>query len=227
MLAAVAPDRAAITRLSPTVSDGSIHAVDTITTPLSVSQNAADSEAVPQIPVTSLDLGEDFSFHLPKCELPPAKDFAPVEAFVHKTVVEQNLQVNDNVPIKPYKGILDALRLKADLALVTKILLALRTSGNGSTLHLLASGASKHARLIHHLVRFNPFESKADKTNDNNTNDEEKSFAIADAHLHLLLALVSANSVYLLPTLSALWKMLALDFEDVSIHRYVQCDCES
>ena len=214
MLAAVTSDGAAIIRLSPTISDASSHAVDTSS---SASQNAADTEAVQQIPVALLNLGDDFSFHLPKCELPPANDYAPVEAFVHKTVLEQNLQVNDNAPLKPYKGILDALRIKSDLALVTKILLALRTSGNGSTLHLLASGPTKHARLIHHIVRFNPFESKTDNTD----SDEALSFAVADAHLHLLLALVSANSVYLLPTLNAMWKLLALEFEDVSIHRYV------
>jgi RNA polymerase I-specific transcription initiation factor RRN3 len=167
------------------------------------------------------DLGDDFSFELPKSELPPAKEFGPVEAFVHKTVVEQNQQANDNVPLKAYKGILEALRFKTDLSLVAKILLALRTSGKGSTLHLLASCPTKHARLIHHLVRFHPFEEPTTKAipKEHTEEDDAKILAVADSHLHLLLALVSANSVYLLPTLSALWKLLALEYETVSTLR--------
>ncbi|GKY95069.1 hypothetical protein MPSEU_000471100 [Mayamaea pseudoterrestris] len=166
------------------------------------------------------------SFILPRCELPPAHEYDPVESFVHKTVLEQNKQANDNVPSKAYKGLLDALRRKTELPLVVKILLALRTSGMGSTLHLLASGPTKHARLIHYLVRFHPFETSNITTTNSDSatehdenNSDTVNHALADAHLHLLVALVSANSVYLLPTLTALWKMLALEYENMSTHR--------
>ena len=158
----------------------------------------------------------DPRFALPRCELPPRKEFEPVETFVAAAVREQHGQKDDTIPLKNYKGILEALRYKNDLPLLKKILLAMRTSRD--TMNLLTSGASsKHARLIHQILRFDPFyvqpvqRNDAKEEGDGQICDDKIDYGLADAHLCLIVALVSANSVYLVPALTALWKLLISD----------------
>jgi len=153
---------------------------------------------------------------LPKCELPPRSEFQPVETFVAAAVAEQHEQKDDTVPLKKYKGILETFRFKNDLVMLYRLLLALRTAGNGSTLHLLTRSSSKHARLIHQIVRFNAFDlpPSADQVSQPPMNYE-----LADAQLHLMVALVSSNSVFLVPTLTSLWKILTHQITDAPVER--------
>ena len=206
---------------------------------------------------SSSDVVIDPRFVLPKCELPPAHEFKPVETFVATAVLEQHQQKDDNdvpfaVTTKNYKAILEALRFKSDLSLLTKILLAMRTSRN--TMHLLTtsstttnnSGASnssssnnnKHARLIHQIFRFNPFQQTTTTTTTTTTpsktvvsctaaeaeEDVTKiniNMGLVDAHLSLVVALVSANSVFLVPATTALWKLLNSDIHIAPDERHV------
>jgi hypothetical protein len=156
----------------------------------------------------------DARFVLPKCELPPRDKFEPVETFVSTAVREQHElnMTNDSstvVPIlkKNYLAILEALRFKSDVPLLTTILLAMRTSRN--TVHLLTA-SNKHARLIHQIVRFNPFELPVNRERRDSTEaiGVAIDFGLVDAHLSLIVALVSANSVFLVPATTALWKLL-------------------
>jgi hypothetical protein len=159
-------------------------------------------------------------FILTKCQLPPRKEFEPVETFVANAVSEQHQLNSDNVPIKSYKGIIDAIRFKNDPVMLQRLLLALRTAGNGSTLQFLASSSSKHARLIHNIVRLNPFDTPTPTTTVSADQGTQQSpsvnYDLADAHLHLMMALVSANSVFLVPTMTSLWKILTSQ-QDASV----------
>jgi RNA polymerase I-specific transcription initiation factor RRN3 len=150
-------------------------------------------------------------FILSKCQLPSRKEFEPVETFVANAVREQHELNSDNLPIKSYKGIIDAIRFKNDPVMLQRLLLALRTAGNGSTLHLLASSSSKHAKLIHNIVRLNPFNIT--------TTDVGADYNLADAHLHLMMALVSANSTFLVPTMTSLWKILTAQVQHAPVER--------
>ena len=105
--------------------------------------------------------------------------------------------------LQQYRGLIDSLRSKQDLEIVKCILIALRTSGKGKTLTYLTQSATKHAHLIHLIVRLNPYELPGDEV----TAD----YDIADAQLNLLMAIVSSNSVFLVPTLNALWKSLSVN----------------
>jgi RNA polymerase I-specific transcription initiation factor RRN3 len=214
MIAAATTDALAIATVSPSLSHASypgqpetpsqqsdVHAHQE---PLHIEDRAAAS--------SFLDAPADPRFVLPKCELPPRKDFEPVETFVSKAVQEQHQQKDARVVLKNYKGIIEALRFKSDIPLLTKILLAIRTSRNA--IHCLTSVSNKHARLIHQIVRFDPFylppNTKAIAAGDYN---------LVDAHFTLLVALVSANSVFLVPAVTALWKMIARYEENVQPER--------
>ncbi|GAX28381.1 RNA polymerase I-specific transcription initiation factor RRN3 [Fistulifera solaris] len=153
-------------------------------------------------------------FVLPKCELPPPSEFGPIESFVSKAVQEQHEQGADLPPNKGYKALTDAFRLKNDLPLLKKIMLAMRTSQN--TVHCLTSVSKKHARLIHMIVRFDPFAQSAEEGDENNNIID---LTLVDAHFNLLVVLVSANSTLLVPTISALWKLLITQ-EDASKERW-------
>ena len=160
----------------------------------------------------------DPRFVLRKCELPPRSEFEPVENFVAAAIREQHEQKPDDiVSLKNYRGILEALRSKSDVGLLTKIMLAMRTSRN--TMHLLTVTSSKHARLIHQIIRFNPFETKNEGDEDKNATDVD--YNLVDAHFCLVVTLVSANSVFLVPAATALWKLLISDVDNPSEERYV------
>jgi RNA polymerase I-specific transcription initiation factor RRN3 len=158
-------------------------------------------------------------FVLSKCQLPPQKEFEPVETFVANAVREQHQLNSDNLPIKSYKGIIDAIRFKNDPVMLQRLLLALRTAGNGSTLHLLASSSSRHARLIHNIVRLNPFDIPTTAVGADQGTQASVDYDLADAQLHLMMALVSANSVFLVPTMTSLWKILTFQVQHAPVER--------
>ena len=193
----------------------------------------------------SNDSSED-RFVLPKCTVLPWNEIEPIEVFVANAVREQHHQQRasetwkassasaaavSTVIVPNYKVMIDAFRLKKDIGMIHKLLMALRTSG--STLSLLASDSTIHARLLHHIVRFVPFASSTIIVKENkvyNGNDDENGTdditnrmkesgeydfsqiecdtSLADAQFHFLIALISANTVFLVPTITALWKML-------------------
>jgi RNA polymerase I-specific transcription initiation factor RRN3 len=101
-----------------------------------------------------------------------------------------------------------------------KVLLALRTTG--STLYQLTSSSQRHAHLLHLLFRLDPF-LPCEQQN-GKLQDLILDYSLADAHLHLILALVSANSVFLIPGMNALWRLAHQDLEDAPMERYVICD---
>jgi hypothetical protein len=105
-------------------------------------------------------------------------------------------------------------------------LLALRTSGNGKTLTFLTQYSTVHASLIHLVCRVNPYELPSPQPQVVNlaaaaaVPAKMADYAMADAQLHLLVAIVSANSVFLVPTITALWKSLSYQREDAPVERY-------
>ena len=164
----------------------------------------------------------DDEWTLPKCKLPPPDEFGPVLTFVQNAVKEQHGRKNDTVPVASYRGIIEAFRFKNDLAMLRHVLLALRVSGG--TLSLLTTSSTKHARLIHQVLRLNPFAlakpSKL-KGGELSVDNSAVDYDLADAQLHLLVAIVSSKSVFLTPTLTCLWKMLTLQQSDAPFERYV------
>lgn len=172
------------------------------------------------------DTSELLSFSIPKCEVPPSAVFEQVESFVAAAVEAQHTYspAGGGPPlVDTYKGLIDTLRTKQDLEMMRFILLALRTSGKGRTLTYLTQSATKHAPLIHLVVRLNPFEllSPTMAATDNE-NRIKADYDMADAQLHLLMAIVSANSVFLVPTLNSLWKSLAsTKTKDVPVEKCV------
>jgi hypothetical protein len=166
-------------------------------------------------------------FVLPRCAVPLAADMQPVEAFVEAAVLEQDALAETAAPVKNYKVILDCIRQKRDIDMIRKLLIALRTSGHGSTMHRLTSSNKKHARLIHPVLRLNPFELPAKCASTTTTISTPNSsppslgpdYDLADAQLHFLAAVVSSNAVFLVPTLTFAWKLLTSQRENVSHER--------
>lgn len=151
-------------------------------------------------------------FSLPKCRIPPADVLGPVTVFVQSAVQEQHEKGDGSfAPTDKYRLLVDALRTKKDISMLHMILLSLRTCGNGEILNMLASSRSRHARLVHLLLRLNPFRLPPQEST---TGDGDfGALDVADAQLHLMMSLVSANSIFLVPILSSLWNMLTLPSE--------------
>jgi hypothetical protein len=162
----------------------------------------------PEFALLSLKL--DLTSGYSKSESVAKEDLESVEKFVEKAVREQHEHGDDGDSQLPqYKGIVETLRIRKDRVMLHRILLALRTAGQGSTLRLLTtSKTSRHARLIHNVSRLNAFELP--KTDDT----KEADYEIADAHFHLLRAIVSSNTIYLVPMLRILWRMLIVCKDD-------------
>lgn len=161
-------------------------------------------------------------FILPKCFVPPENVMRPVETFVARAISSQHEETKDGVmPQKEYKAILEIFRSKNDAVMLQRLMIALRTAGNGSTLHLLTSHTSKHTHLIHQIIRLDPFnlphpQKKEAPVDDCAATDatEVVDYTLADAQFHLIIALVSANSVFLVPALAALWNLLTRKIDD-------------
>lgn len=165
---------------------------------------------------------------LPKCQMPPTKQFLPVEKFVATAIESRLPQLSTTTPQdnlhgrKSYQALAGALRRREDPAMLRMIFVALRTAGNGSTLHQLSGNPTKHNELLHLLLKFNPFDHKKVSTTANkedmkksNGNKDEldiyQDYSLADAYFHLILALVSANSVFLVPAMVRFFFVFILD----------------
>jgi RNA polymerase I-specific transcription initiation factor RRN3 len=149
---------------------------------------------------------------LPKCKMPTRAEIEPVELFVASAVQQQYESGDGTNPTENYSALIDPFLVRKDLAMIHRILLALRTSGHGATLNRLASSA-RHARLIHHIIRLNPFRLPCPAESQSSM-DDYVDYDIADAQLHLMMALVSANSVFMIPILTSLWSMLSFESVD-------------
>jgi len=145
----------------------------------------------------------DSRFVLPKCPQFPTAEFQPVETFVANAVTSRD--VNN----KAYRAILDSIRKADDPPMLCKVLLALR----GTTMNQLSGNPKTHAHLLHLLFRLDPF---VKKKQDSTLPDDY--ISLANAHLHLIVALVSANSVFLTPGMTALWRLI-VDLPDAPVER--------
>lgn len=144
---------------------------------------------------------QDDRFLLPPCKTPAKAELEPVETFVESAIASQQQQ--------SYRSIIDCLRKRNDANMLYRLLIVLRT--NGTTLHQLITFPKQHAQLLHTIFRLDPFVVPPKMANDEGFHQLVDSFALADAHLHFVVAIVSANSTFLQPALNALWKMLVVN----------------
>jgi RNA polymerase I-specific transcription initiation factor RRN3 len=133
---------------------------------------------------------------IPPCTIP--SDLAPVATFVDKAIGAPALT--------PYRSIVDCVKRRNDANLLHRLLIVFRV--NGSTLHQLMTFPKQHAQLLHSIFRLDPFFVPSKMVDDEDFNKLVKSFELAYAHLHLCVAMVSANSTFLQPALNCLWKLL-------------------
>jgi hypothetical protein len=154
-------------------------------------------------------------YRLPKCVMPPPSELQPIETFVMNAIQSKHNAAPDPSHAQGYRAIIDALKRPVDPPMLRMVLVSLRTAGNGTVLNLLTKHASIHAQLVHWLFRFNA-------TLRPKIPQDEKSEqlcavfydgSLLDAHLHLVLAMVSARTVNLVPALTAVWKMLSENVE--------------
>ena len=141
--------------------------------------------------------GQDVRYLLPPCQTPDKEELAPIETFVESALSSQN---------QTYRSIIDCLRKRNDATMLHRLLIVLRT--NGTTLHQLIAFPKQHAELLHTIFRLDPFVVPPKMANDDAFNRIVETYALADAHLHFMVAIVSANSTFLHPALNALWKLL-------------------
>ena len=158
---------------------------------------------------------------LPLPILPPREEFEKVEKFVYDAISFRTYTLQDRSQMNPaalktaglgYKAILDLLRKADDRAMLVKVLLALRSSGGGTTMGKIIRENKKHSTMLHLIFKLEPFPSKipVPKEGDKSKNHVPLDCSLADAYLNLIVALVSANSVFLTPALNMLWRCIAL-----------------
>lgn len=153
-------------------------------------------------------------FKLPKCVMPPPSELQPIETFVINAIQCKHQASADPSHEQGYRAMMDALKRPVDLPLLRKVLIALRTAGYGQALTLLTTHSSTHAQLVHWLFRFN---ATTIVVRAETERKEDEDIHLLDAHLHLILALISARTVHLVPALTAVWKMLSetLDLSEI------------
>lgn len=153
--------------------------------------------------------------HLPKPTIPPREEFQPIEKFVSDAINSRHV---NSLPATPseegeamsspssnstpaaagYRAILDLLRKQDDLPMLRKVYLALRTNG----IEKMSSERSKHNRMIHYIFRMTPFDFRQRES------EVMQNHSLGIAYLNFIVALTSANSVFLTPTLNSLWKRI-------------------
>lgn len=172
------------------------------------------TEDISWIPCKSMDWAT-----IPKPILPSKEDFDAVETFVFDAInMRTDADTRQMDPEKQksaalgYRAILDLLRKQDDVELLKKILLAIRTSGGGATLGLIIRNSKKHNMLIHMIFQMDPFRFDQRQKDYSGKAETDNIFQVdldlADAYLNLILALVSANSVFLTPALNMLWRCI-------------------
>jgi hypothetical protein len=164
------------------------------------------------------------SYEIPRCDVPPTAEMDAIEKFVVNAIHSQeslssplnkesgNMDIPDSSHYEGYQAIISSFKRPSDPRLLVKLMIALRTAGNGSVLNQLVLG-NTHAHLVHLIIRFNPTRPPHNYE-DIFVGDREEllkvyqDYSLCDAHFHLLLAMVSAKSTHVLPILSATWKFL-------------------
>ena len=132
---------------------------------------------------------------------------------------------NNTLGMNSYKAVIETLRRGDDPEMMFKVLIALRTAGHGSALRYIVSYPEIHAHLNHCIFRLNSvivpskFLEMPTTNEDGSTQSSSLLFEkqrkyyttgqILDAHIHLLLAIVSARSISTIPALTWVWKMIS------------------
>lgn len=164
------------------------------------------------------------TYEIPRCEIPPPSEIEPIEKFVVNAVRSKEAEATtigsdsgsseppDPSHVEGYQAIINSFKRPSDPRMLRKLMIALRTAGNGSVLNQLVS-RNIHGQLVHLIIRFNPTRPPQNYEDVFIGDHEEllkvyEDFSICDAHFHLLLAMVSAKSTHVLPIISAMWKFL-------------------
>lgn len=173
---------------------------------------------IPQTPISNE------TYTLPKCILPPLSELEPIETFVLNAVRAMHEENPEPAHLQGYRAIIDTLRRPNDSSMIRNVLISLRTAGNGTVLTLIAGDATKHAQLIHVIFRFNSVRPPKANTKEEGTEEKAreeekikvyKEMHVMDAHLHLMLALVSAKPTHTNSIMKNVWKMLTYFPRDV------------
>ncbi len=147
----------------------------------------------------------------------------PVEKFVSEAIssrtsrdVSTESSQKKEVAVSHYRAILDLLRKGDDVVMTKKVLLALRSSGEGTTMGKIIGNSKRHSNLLDLIFRLEPFGIEKKKSGDDSEQSTpdlkamllDSDLSLADAHLNLIVALVSANSVFLAPALNSIWRQI-------------------
>lgn len=157
---------------------------------------------------------------LPMPIRPPKEEYEPVENFVFDAISSRSMKDISQLPVDlelqkagtlGNKAILNLLRKRDDQGMMKKVLLALRTCGEGTTMGKIISDSKRHSNLLHLIFRLDPFPLDVPAPGVLAKNEAVPyDLSLADAHLNLIVALVSANSVFLTPALIMLWRYIQI-----------------
>ncbi|KAL3944086.1 MAG: hypothetical protein SGBAC_001817 [Bacillariaceae sp.] len=163
----------------------------------------------------------DVDYTLPQCTLPPLSQLQPVETFVWNAIKSRHDESPEAAHVQGYKAIIDSLKRPTDPNMIRNVLISFRTAGSGSVLTMIATNSTIHAQLVHVVLRLNstnpPKPPNADDDDDETAmkqfeemNKTYKKMHLLDAHLHFMLALVSAKSAHLIPVMTTVWRFLSM-----------------
>eukprot|EP00980_Cylindrotheca_fusiformis_P008889 scaffold1900_cov123-Cylindrotheca_fusiformis.AAC.15 len=163
----------------------------------------------------ALDSKSHEKYALPQCQLPPLSELEPVEVFVMNAINSKLEASPDPAHVQGYKALVDSIRRPTDPNMIRNVLISLRTAGNGTVLTSIATNPTVHAQLIHVIFRFSPMGPQAAPKGDEEAMKRHEANAkiysqmhVMDAHLHFMLALVSAKAAHLIPVMTAVWRLL-------------------
>jgi len=159
---------------------------------------------------------------------PTPEEYEPVEQYIVTSILtKHNSQPNTTINhtlkklgVVPNRLTVDNRGYKALLLLLKKcdeprmlFLLCLVLTHNGTALNILTSNPKCHAHLLHALFRMNPFglrEKPKDPTNANAKAKPTTELDLVDAHLGLIVSIVSSNTTFLIPALELCGRLLTV-----------------
>mmetsp|Transcript_19736 Transcript_19736/g.29298 ORF Transcript_19736/g.29298 Transcript_19736/m.29298 type:complete len:725 (+) Transcript_19736:91-2265(+) len=146
-------------------------------------------------------------FDLAPCENPPREELKPIIDFIQSSVRDPSSHA--------YRSMIECVRIRDDAVMFYRLLIVLRI--NGPILHEITTSPKKHGQLLHAIFRLDPMVIPMRLQGNSTYRSLVESYKLTDAYFHLVIAIISSNSTFLIPGLTALWKLIILHSSKMEI----------
>jgi len=146
-------------------------------------------------------------FELPPFETPPREELKQIIEFIEPSVKDPSSL--------SYRSIIECVRVRDDAMMFYRLLIVMRI--NGPILHELTTSPKKHGQLLHAIFRLDPMIIPIRLQGNEAYGSLVESYKLTDAYFHLVIAIITSNSTFLIPGLTAFWKLIVFHSSKMEI----------